>query len=639
MGKEPFADTFMKQNCESLNYYVGLIAGGGQFPILFSKAAREKGFSVVAIGIEGETSEELSRYVDQFHWVKLGEVGKIISILKESGVHRLALAGHIDKRRIYSRIKLDWRGARLAMKLLTKHDDEVLRAFAEELEKEGITVEPSTIFLNHLLAPEGVLSHRTPGHRECKDIAFGWKMAKTIGSLDIGQCVVVKHQTVLAVEAIDGTDATIIRGGELCDKGAVVVKTSKPGQDLRFDVPATGLSTIEAMKKVGASVLAVEAGKTLMFDLDAMIEEADRAGIAIVGIKGPETLENLRAARKTTIKNLIAKVTTLGTKSEKTNSEASMKNIRIAVVGTGYLGQFHVEKLLKLPHVDFKGVVDTNENRAKFIAERFKVPYFSSHREILNQVEAVIVATPTVSHFDIGRDFIEAGVHVFIEKPMTLNLDEADQLIELAEKRGCIIQVGHIERFNPAFRTLKAQIESPSFIHARRLSQFKERGTDVDVVMDLMIHDLDLLFALVPHQISELWAVGKSIVTNFSDTAFARIVFSNGVVAYLEASRVFSQDIRRMDIVDNGRCLVADYKNREVYEVPLKPYENQGNSNILRFLDVEPGDALLEELQSFVESIRSGSKPLVDGQTARKALAVAMEISKFIAKSSADYKQ
>jgi DUF1009 family protein/predicted dehydrogenase len=608
---------------------IGLIAGGGQFPILFSKAAIEKGFDVVAIGIEGETTNELLHYVDKFYWVKLGEVGKIINILKNSGVRRVAFAGNIDKKRIYSRIKLDWRGARLAMKLLTDstHDDAVLRAFAEELERENISVEPSTLFLNHLLAPEGVLSRRTPGHRECKDIAFGWKIAKAIGSLDVGQCVVVKHRAVLAIEAIDGTDATITRGGMLCGgKGAVVVKTSKPGQDLRFDVPAVGLKTIEAMKKVGASVLAVEAGKTLMFDRDAMIEEANRAGIAIVGIKGPETLESLKASKRNQIKNVISSLAPSMIKNK-------TKPLNVAVVGAGYLGQFHVEKLLQLSHIEFKGVVDISKDRAKLIAERFKVPYFLSHKEILNssRLDAVVIATPTFSHFVIAKDFLDAGIHVFIEKPMTLSLDEADQLIDLADRRGCIIQVGHVERFNPAFKTLQEQVRSPSFIHARRLSRFKERSTDIDVVMDLMIHDIDLLLAMVPHEISELWAVGKSVATDLPDIAFACITFSNGAVAHLEACRVFTEDIRRMDVIDNGRCVVADYKRREVYEIPIKSCESQQeNSKIMISADTTPVDALQEELQSFVESVRSGSKPLVDGRTARKALAIALEISKLV---------
>ena len=261
---------------------VGLIAGSGQFPLLFAHAARQASVRVLAVGFDGETNPSLSKYVDEFHMLKLGQLSRLIATFKKAGITQAAMAGAIDKTRLYAKIRPDWRAVRFMGRLMNKKDDSLLRALADELESEGIHVQPSTIFLPELLAPEGILTRRKPNRREQADIAFGWTLAKEIGRLDIGQCLVVKHQAVLAVEGIDGTDATIMRGGRLCREGAVVVKVSKPLQDLRFDVPAAGSDTIETMKRVNARVLVLEAGKTVIFDREKMIDMADSAGISIL---------------------------------------------------------------------------------------------------------------------------------------------------------------------------------------------------------------------------------------------------------------------------------------------------------------------------------------------------------------------
>ena len=261
---------------------VGLIAGSGQFPLLFAHAASQAGVEVVAVGFDGETDPMLSKYVSEFHLLKLGQLNRMIKAFKNAGITHAAMAGAINKTKLYARIRPDWRAVKLLNRLITKKDDFLLRALAEELESEGIHIESSTLFLPSLLAPEGILTRRKPNRRELNDINFGWQMAKAIGHLDIGQCLVVDTMAVLAVEGIDGTDATILRGGRLCRGGAVVVKVSKPIQDLRFDVPAVGYETIETMKRVGARVLVVEAGRTLVFDLDKMIDSADAAGITFM---------------------------------------------------------------------------------------------------------------------------------------------------------------------------------------------------------------------------------------------------------------------------------------------------------------------------------------------------------------------
>ncbi len=264
---------------------IGIIAGGGQFPLLFAEAAMRQGREVVAVGHYGETWPELAERVGCFTWVKLGQLGRIIKFFKKHGVTETAFLGTITKTRIFREIWPDLKGLSLWNKIDVRQDDSILRAIAATLEDEGITVVESTLYLRELLFPKGVLSRRRPSAKQQADIRFGWRIAREIGRLDIGQCVVVRDRSVLAVEAIEGTDAAIRRGGALGRKKAVVVKLKKPGQDFRFDLPAIGPTTIESMKGVQAAVLAVEAGQALFFDRQEALALADRAGIVVVGIE------------------------------------------------------------------------------------------------------------------------------------------------------------------------------------------------------------------------------------------------------------------------------------------------------------------------------------------------------------------
>lgn len=261
---------------------IGIIAGGGKFPLLVADSAKKNGLSVFAVAHNGETSPELSSKVDEIVWIELGQFGHLISAFKSRGINRVLMAGTITKTNMFGVVKPDLKGLAVMGKLLVFHDDDILRAVSGELEKEGITVVSSTAYLPGLLAPSGCLTKRKPGKKEMEDIEFGWMIAKELGRLDIGHCVVVKRKTVLALEALEGTDKTILRGGELGKKNVVVVKVSKPGQDLRFDLPAVGLNTVKVMSTVNASVLAIESGKTPIFDKEEMIEFANKNGISII---------------------------------------------------------------------------------------------------------------------------------------------------------------------------------------------------------------------------------------------------------------------------------------------------------------------------------------------------------------------
>jgi DUF1009 family protein len=265
-----------------MNDILGIIAGGGQFPLMVAESAKKQGFNVVAVAHSGETDPALSEVVDEIVWVKLGQLGRLIKALKQNNVKKALMAGAITKKRMFEDIKPDLKGMSLLAKLAIFHDDDILRAVAGELSKEGIDIISSTFCLPDLLAQPGCITRRKPSKTEEEDIRFGWEIAKEIGRLDIGQCVVVKRKTVLAIEAIEGTDETILRGGELARDGAIIIKVSKPNQDLRFDVPSVGLKTIKTMARARASLLAVEAGKSLMFDKERMVSFADEMGISIV---------------------------------------------------------------------------------------------------------------------------------------------------------------------------------------------------------------------------------------------------------------------------------------------------------------------------------------------------------------------
>jgi len=263
---------------------IGLIAGKGQFPLLFAQAASDRGARIIAAAHRGETDPALAELVQELHWVYVGQLGKIIRIFKDAGVQRAVMAGGITRGRLFRDFRPDLRALGVVRRAGAGNDDRLLQAVAAELEKEGITIAPSTLFLDQLLAPPGKLSKRAPTREEFLDIDLGLRLAKEIGRLDIGQCVVVRRQVVVALEAVEGTDECIRRAGALAGPGAVVVKVSKPNQDLRFDVPAVGPDTIRSMVAARASVLAIEAGKTLTFDRPLMLAEAQPARIAIWGV-------------------------------------------------------------------------------------------------------------------------------------------------------------------------------------------------------------------------------------------------------------------------------------------------------------------------------------------------------------------
>lgn len=613
---------------------VGLIAGSGQFPLLFAHAASQAGVEVVAVGFDGETDPMLSKYVMEFHLLKLGQLNRMIKAFKNAGITHAAMAGAINKTKLYARIRPDWRAVKLLNRLITKKDDFLLRALAEELESEGIHIESSTLFLPSLLAPEGILTRRKPNRRELNDINFGWQMAKAIGHLDIGQCLVVKNLAVLAVEGIDGTDATILRGGRLCRGGAVVVKVSKPIQDLRFDVPAVGYETIETMKRVGARVLVVEAGRTLVFDLDKMIDSADAAGITFMVRKDSgdaAAKDEGREAPRISPRDAIA----LGqVPVPKSGSDVLIRRprpdaLRVGVIGVGYLGRFHAQKYARLAEADLVAVADINASQARRVADEVETEAVADYRSLLGRVDAVSIVTPTVHHYDVAREFLSAGVHVLLEKPMTQTLEQGEELVRMAREKGCILQVGHLERFNSAFSALYPRLDNPMFLEAHRLALFNERGLEVDVILDLMIHDIDIALHIIQSPLQTIRAAGVAVLTQLPDIASVRLEFSNGAVANLTASRMSLKNMRKLRVFQENCYLSADYADKRAYAVyKEKESDDAGYPQLsVEELEIEETDALEEEISSFLKSVRTGERPFVDGRQGLRALAVALDIS------------
>jgi DUF1009 family protein len=264
---------------------IGLIAGNGRFPVLFAETARAEGLAVVAVAHEGETDPDIEAHCDYVRWIEVGQLDAIVQAFRAQGVRRALMAGGIDKAARMEHFQPDERGARMLAALETFSDDALLRGVAAELEAEGIQIVESTLLLPSLLTPEGELTRRRPDSSQWRDIEYGIGVAKGVGRWDIGQTVVVKSAMVLAVEALEGTDEALWRGGVLGRGRAVAIKVSKPGQDLRFDVPAVGPATVIACRNAGICVLALEAGKTLLLERESFLAEAEAADLAVVGVR------------------------------------------------------------------------------------------------------------------------------------------------------------------------------------------------------------------------------------------------------------------------------------------------------------------------------------------------------------------
>jgi len=301
--------------------------------------------------------------------------------------------------------------------------------------------------------------------------------------------------------------------------------------------------------------------------------------------------------------------------------------IAAGVVGVGYLGKFHAEKYAASAKAHLVGVVDIDQTRANEIAGTVGVPAFMDYRALFGRVQCVSIAVPTRFHYQVARDFIEAGIDVLVEKPLTADIAEARGLVEAATSRGVILQVGHLERFNPAIRRLEGIIKEPKFVECHRLAPFVERGTDVDVVLDLMIHDIDVIASLVRSQVQRVEAVGVPVLTDKPDIANARIKFVNGCIANVTSSRVSLKRERKIRFFQPDAYISIDYDQRRA-QIYRKPAPGAGWLDIrAENVEIKDGDALADEIDSFLDCVRARTLPLVGGADGLRALEIASMIS------------
>lgn len=298
-----------------------------------------------------------------------------------------------------------------------------------------------------------------------------------------------------------------------------------------------------------------------------------------------------------------------------------MDKLRVAVIGTGHLGSIHAKIYKQIPSCSLTGVCDTNPANLKSASGALKVPGYSDYRQLFGKIDAASIAVPTLLHHQIARDLLEENIHLLVEKPFTVDLGQADNLIEIAKERNLTLQVGHIERFNSAFCATQKIIKNPKFIECHRLSSFPNRSLDVGAVLDIMIHDIDIVLGLVNSPLEKVESVGVNVLTQFEDIANARLTFKNGCIANLTASRVSDEMMRKIRIFQEDAYISLNYKDAEasVYR------RSQGKITKER-LPIEKEQPLQKELASFVDCVINKKEPLVCGRVAREALAVALEI-------------
>jgi len=298
-----------------------------------------------------------------------------------------------------------------------------------------------------------------------------------------------------------------------------------------------------------------------------------------------------------------------------------MNQLKVAVIGVGHLGSIHAKIYKELPNCSLEAICDTDKERLDALAKNLNVPGYRDYREIFGKIDAVSIATPTKLHYAVANDCLKHKLHTLVEKPFTPNLKDADSLIRIAKDNNLILQVGHIERFNSAFSATQKIIKDPKFIECHRLSPFPNRSLDIGVVLDIMIHDIDIILGLVPSPIDHIESVGINVLTHFEDIANARITFKNGCVANLTASRISDETMRKIRIFQENTYISLDYKNAEawVYRKGLLKISKEN-------LPIEKEQPLQKELQAFVNCVINKEEPLVSGVVARQALEVALEI-------------
>ena len=577
---------------------LGLIAGSGRLPFEVAGAAAAQGVTLAIVAIEGNTDPAIEGLADgDFTWLAAGELGKLIEFFKTAKADEVILAGAVAKREMLldpAALRPDARAIALLTRLTDRGDDAILRGVAEELESEGLPVVSSTQHLGERLTAVGLLAGPQPSAVVSSDLELGLRVARQLGQVDVGQSVVVREGTVVAVEALEGTDSMLRRAATLVGPGSVLVKSAKPAQDLRFDVPAVGPQTIALASEGGFAAIGLEAGR----DSGA----GPRAGVP--GGGGGRALAGRAPAG------------------------VRMSLPSVAVVGVGHMGQLHAQKLAQLQQegeIRFAGICDADPS-ARQVAEPLNCAIFEGLPQLIDQADAACIAVPTVLHGEIAGKLLEAGIDVLVEKPMATSLEAARRLIELADSTQRILQVGHLERFSRAFQEVRPVITRPRFIEVHRIGPYPGRATDAGVVLDLMIHDLDLIAQLAGLEIAAVEGIGIPVLSSTEDIANARVRFVSGCVANLTASRVSVERMRKIRVFQPDAYLSIDFMTNQI-SVIRREGEPGGELSInAQQLEFDSGDALLAQDRAFARAVRSRDKPEVGGSDGYRALELALRI-------------
>ena len=622
---------------------LGLIAGSGPLPFEVAEAASELGLGVAIAAIERNTDPAIeSRARGAFGWFAAGELERVIRFFRDAAASEVILAGAVTKRELLqdpASLRPDARAIALLRRLPALGDDALLRAIADELESEGLPVVDSTKYLGDRLVREGLLVGGPLSAEQEQDLALGLAVAKSLGRHDVGQGVVVRAGAVVAVEAAEGTDAMIRRATELAGPGSVVIKVAKPGQDLRFDVPVIGPGTVALAKEAGVAAIGLEAARTLVLERERTLALLADASITLVGLPSDSTVQapprTAPARRAEGAARSEAQAERRAGAARPLARRAPQDLPRIAVVGAGHMGAFHAEKLAQLERegvARLACVCDADPARAAEVAGKYDVRALREPERLRELADAACLAVPTTDHARVARELLEAGLDVLVEKPIATMREDARQLIDLAERRGRVLQVGHIERFSRAFEAIRPVLNRPRFIEAHRIGPYPDRATDVSVILDVMIHDLDIVASLAGAEVERVEAVGVPVLSTSEDIANARIRFSNGCILNLTASRVSLESLRKVRVFQSDAYISIDFGENSLTIVRREGRPESGETPRIHAekLELDSGDALLAQDRAFATSVRERTKPDVSGEDGYRALDLALRIEESI---------
>ncbi len=313
-----------------------------------------------------------------------------------------------------------------------------------------------------------------------------------------------------------------------------------------------------------------------------------------------------------------------------------MGKIKTAVIGVGYLGKFHAQKYATLLDSELIAVCDNNTENVQKIADELGVKAVTDYQTLLDEVEAVSIVVPTQKHYEVAKTFLQRGIHVLLEKPITVTVDEARQLVDIADKNNAVLQIGHLERFNPAILALEGALKDPLFIESHRVAPFNPRGADVSVILDLMIHDIDIILDIVRKPVKRIEAKGVAVLSKDIDIANVRLEFENGCVANVTASRAGMKSERKMRLFQSDAYIAIDFQNKKLGihrkgDGEMFPGVANIDSNEQTF---EQGDALMAEIEAFLTSVKTNTPPVVSGEDGKRALETAMEITRLLDKNT-----